>query len=578
MARCDTNSYWLAGMKVRSGESSVLIAGEWVRVVCDKPEAGELNVRDVPHGLPVRVTDVGVFSFDAARWRGRKGARIDMDAALSTVALEVRPAYLKRLMESHPGGAAVPAVMKGFWMAERAATCYLKRCPEAVWGEVLRRAALGEAEWGRDFVVHVLETIENTTLLSKIAKYEVAWYFEPALKRLLQMGDLERAADLIGEVLTECDVVSVRAAVAILEDGEGRAHLETLLKAGVSAGRVADAVRAALAIDEADQLKRFKEVLLIEHRERFLDLLQFLERGAFEDAGSDQAVSSFTTPLAGRIVGSQERDLLIAVWQETVDALQENGMSLGDGVHGWRKWMEVGADAGLPVSVWSQAPFGSRERIRIAGVLTHDQLRAVLPESWGATRLHVLRRLNDESLWLHEALELRSTQALERMPTAVLAKVLHADPSWEIARAVAVGRGVLGASEALHDVSRKVRMAGLMKTRDQQVLTRVIEEEDLSMVFVAGRRSIDTAALDTAVRRFTEVSPQSKMLRQVKARREEVLRWEAAEQAVARGEVVVARALLAELSMFDLVERLARHAELAPWAGQRLHEVQKALN
>lgn len=112
MARCEHVSFWVAGMKVRSGEATAHLPQGELKVVCRKAKAGEINVQELPDGTLLEVPAVGYFAFDSSRWRGRKGRGVPAQEVLDRLQGRTKAAYLTRVAATRKDLASATTILK----------------------------------------------------------------------------------------------------------------------------------------------------------------------------------------------------------------------------------------------------------------------------------------------------------------------------------------------------------------------------------------------------------------------------------------------------------------------------------
>jgi hypothetical protein len=614
MARCDTNSYWLHGVKVRSGASEALVDGVWRRVVCDKAEGAEINVQELPDGVAVHLDGFGVLPFDAKRWRGRAGRKIDFEATLETLPVELRMAWAMRVVEHQDSLEALAFISR--WSHSPSANLPLALARSRhTWSKLATSAAMNDDDLMMAVSSHP-EAIKDPEVLFFLARnasgmqavrWGASWSLcvqgradlavEAALERL---GAYNRAdeAEIASKLLAFEDVVLAEPSVSDALAATWPSVLLTTLAygAGVSGPQTATWHTSisdttddlTLSPAAADRLLESVKKLTAkqignENNQAYLAALVALQRLGAKDAGAILALHGHPLAAGGgslvkgpvRFVDSSGRGAArraaFDAWREYVEKLSE-GSEKPD-AEGWERWAQFGMKAGLPEHVWGAAPFSTTARSRIAAALGEPELRDLVDHSYRSSKALLLARINDDALWRAEMQKDVTRDMCEHMPVALLAEMVTTRPS-AMVREVATARGVLAPQEAVLDAERAVQVQAVMKTRDEGVLSLAMSSADAALVRLAARRSRETTVLREALLAWERADDA--VAQTLATRLAQVESFDAAVRSLEAGETVVARALLERIKDEDLLTELAGKPVLAKWATQRLVRTQTA--
>jgi hypothetical protein len=147
---------------------------------------------------------------------------------------------------------------------------------------------------------------------------------------------------------------------------------------------------------------------------------------------------------------------------------------------------------------------------------------------------------------------------------------------WE----VAVARAAIPPETAISHPSYVVRRSAVARSTVQPAITRALDDESSAVVRTALAKSRDEAAIHATTERLrAELAsdPELPTLLQVADRRLSQLTYHRlAELSVARGELSVARAAIAELRHRDLLFDLLLHPGIESFVAARLQQVQRA--
>lgn len=613
MARCDTNSYWLHGVKVRSGASEALVEGNWRRVVCDKPHGDEINVRELPDGVAVRVEGFGVLPFDAKRWRGRAGRKIDFAATLETLPVALRIPWAMRVVEHQDDLKALAYI--SLWSHStsadlRGALAKSRR----TWSKLATSESMGDQDLMMAVASHA-DVITDPEVLSCLAlnasgmqavRWGSSWSLclhghaelavGAALERLRiynKSDDAEIASKLLA-------FEAVVLAEPSLSDELARTWPSVLLSSiaygtgvtGPSKWSWDPSMAYTEAVAEkdltlspaaADRLLESVKMLTAKQIKRaiyqYLAALVALQKLGAKDAEAILALHGHTPHQVGvkkpgvTFVDSSGRGsakrAAFEAWREYVKNLSEG--SVKPDAEGWERWAQLGMEAGLPERVWGAAPFSTSARSRIAAALGEAELRELVDHSYRTSKALLLARIDDEELWRAELSNGVTRDMCEHMPVALLSEILKTHNDGMV-REVATARGVLPPSAAVADPEHAVAVQGVMKTRDQGVINQALSGNDAQLVRLAARRSLETGALTDALCAWE--GRDERVVRALSSRLAQVDAFDAAMRSLDAGEVVVARALLERIKDEDLLTELAGKPELAKWATKRLVQTQ----
>ena len=599
MTRCDTKSYWVAGIKVASGEASALTEHGMRRVVCVTPGPDEIHVRDLPSGTAIDIPSFGVLMFDQAASRGRANRRTDLVATHAALPRSLAERYVRLVAETRTDTKAVVFVLDNT-DDPRLIRPLLARSRQS-WNAVVNVALSADGEQVSWALQKNLDVLDDPELLMKIMSSTRWGLITPAAATLGRLGHsrlLCQRIQYLAEV-GELSLDAISTMVGTLAEPGTMNSEHNVLAALLQHGYINHVMHKLAwpqphyvgAIHQGDTGESIARTLLqtpLDHlegdgRDKALAMAWKLMDSGVPSAQALLAHLGATGPrpenktptLKPRFVDSsehraaqrQEHELFkqavasVAITGEFPESLGRNG------------WMHLGWSKGLPSELWSQAPFSEKVRRIIVQRLDDDELRSVLPNARGKTKAAVLKRLSDEQLWMEATQGHQRRACLEAMPVALLDQAFDAHPGDVLIREVAVERGALQPQVALLDPDPRVRAAAAGKTRDQALIAQALQDPSLGVVRVATRRCKDSAALAEAHAQLTAFH-EAQVAKLVAERLAQVRWWEVAAQALARGEVVVARAALAELSHDDLLRDLVGSPALMPWAAQRLMAVQ----
>jgi hypothetical protein len=145
---------------------------------------------------------------------------------------------------------------------------------------------------------------------------------------------------------------------------------------------------------------------------------------------------------------------------------------------------------------------------------------------------------------------------------------------------VAVARAAIPPETAISHPSYIVRRSAVARSTVQPAITRALDDESSAVVRTALAKSRDEAAIHATTERLrAELAsdPELPTLLQVADRRLSQLTYHRlAELSVARGELSVARAAIAELRHRDLLFDLLLHPGIGAFVAARLQQVQRA--
>jgi hypothetical protein len=613
MSRCEQKSYWLAGVKVRSGEATALTASGSLRVVCRTGCDGEINVRDLKTGTAVEVPGVGVLAFDRDHWRGRKGSSVDCEAIAAQLPRGVADRYMKRMMQTRTDTRSVLFAVRSGASGSREAFEMVRRSPES-WLELAANEAGDDSlGWGLESVVEaisnpgvlwmltqsrrgILQSAAMTSLakagradvlcqgvrdqLARCKALKEPWQHRGVALALLQHdGMLDDEHNVLHVLLSEADLVNDVVFDLVkppswpghtLHEGPvGEGVARTLLKQPLETWRGplrAHCAHVALRMSQ-NGVPSAAEVLqrLGSYRDEFNGL-------ALDQSGVPISTMPSTKPGPTFVRSTSQDERRAAAhdaWRESVTAIIE-ARSEGEAESAAEAWMRMGHAKGVEVNVWATAAFDKVSRTQIVELLDEEELREMVPHAEGRTLVVLLNRVGDDELWLKMAAGVHRRACLEAMPVHLLQRTLDLQGDLRTVREVAAARGVLSPVAALDDDEWQVRAAGAAKTRDAGLIEKAVSDSNENVVRVAMRRCLNTDVLDAAAIRIG-----GSLGAQIEQRAAQVRWFDVANEALRKGEIGVARAAIRELTHEDLLRTLAGAELLSEWVGVQLMQVQK---
>lgn len=611
MARCEQVSFWVAGMKVRSGEAVAHLPHGELKVVCRKAKAGEINVQELPTGTLLRVPSVGYFAFDADRWRGRLGRTTDVKDVLERLQGQAKLAYLNRVVASRSDREAATAVLKvaGSWAlpSRKAMLAMLRRNPSLAAPVV----EIGCTDPKLNYIVaSYLDAVSDPVVLHHAMTFvppedHMTQLAESAAKRLSELGfhrdagrwllsqlaqapDRRHAYSFYPVVQSFPDHYIGEFATALLTDRNASGHFvemlgdtivskdleRTVTRAGILKEVVMALPQRPWMRNEADTIKRF------------------LQR-------CDEALSTpFRTKThQGINWGSlSDEDLLATFVQERNEPFFDERYAA---VEISKRPLPSNPTMNDPSVFWATAlrrtgRFSEEElvaqlhntatRVEAMAHFNERQLRRAVDigHAPAPVLLEALRRLDDIELWerftvFQKDKYLRRWVA-EHAPDDVLKLLTTRNAGmsegalsvWE----VAVGRNLLDPLQAASHASPVVRRIAARRAASHDVSAILLSDPDPSVRRAATRHCRDIALLqkhlDAGV---SEVDDLNRPLQDAFTRRIRQLEHYELAKATAVSETVIARAALPLIKDRALLLELIQFEELAPFIAPEVERI-----
>lgn len=613
MSRCEQKSYWLAGVKVRSGEATALTGRGPLKVVCRTARDGEINVRDLKTGTAVELPGVGVLAFDSDRWRGRKGSSVDCEAVMTQLPRGVADRYMKRMMQSRTDTRSVLFAVRSGAAGSREVFEMVRRSPES-WIELAGSEAGDDSlGWGLEEVV---EAISHPGVLWMLTQSRRGMLQSAAMSGLAKAGHADVLCQGIRDQLARCKALNETwqhrgVALALLQhdgmlndehnvldvllcesDDVGEVVFDlvkppswpghTLHEGPIGEGVARTLLKQPLETWSGPLRAHCAHVAVRMHLNGVPSAAEVLQRlGSYRDEFRGLPLDPSGIPIAAMpssksgptFVSSSSQDERRAAahdaWKESVTAIIE-ARSEGEAESAAEAWMRMGHAKGVELNVWATAAFDRASRSGIIELLDEHELREMVPHAQGRTLAVLLSRVGDDELWMNTAAGVNRRVCLESMPAHLLQRTLDQQGDVRTVREVAAARGVLSPAVALDDDEWQVRAAGVAKTRDAALIDQAVADSNEEVVRVAMRRCLNTDVLDAAAIRVGGALGSK-----IEQRAAQVRWFDVANEALRKGEVGVARAAIRELQHEDLLRSLAGTDLLSEWVGVQLMKVQK---
>lgn len=581
VTRCKTSSFWCQGVKLRSGEATTFIDGEWKRVVCRNPKEGEVNVQALPFGTAISLPAGLVLQVDPSRLWGKKGRAESGEEALERLGNWPSRAFARRLASDRSDFATLEMLVSH----ERAGDPhdierFTKANPhvaESLFSELLDKEVVElttREDWG---MRHLITGVTDTSLLER--SIQRARLKEAAIARLARLHH------------------QTRATAALDAELEALLSQEPPFEIHISSGGL---VPMLSAFDEVAATAVVRKLILESRsdtqRAAIAEQLLMSTLAATGAAAFGQRRENAKAPLSAvvRAVASTEpadvKESLRALVAITISRAAAAGIDVSDvvDVSSIRFRQRHFADDSA-LEVWSdlaqRVPNGAALAATRQGRLkllksTHpsrDELHKVLASSDWLLQRTALECLDDDEAWL-AALEHPDSQTFmaEKAPAHLLTAMTSSYNSSARLCKVALNRGVLHADVALsHQVPLVRRMAA--KQASQAGLCDLIRHErNYEVRSAAVARVTDIEALEQLKAWLSSQLLRSPHEFEIIERRQRnlMLQQLAREHALA-GDVTTARGAIQsiddELALWDLNQI----PELALWAGRRLQSLQE---
>ena len=622
--RCEHTSFYLAGVKIHSGESVALTPSGPLRVVCRKAKPGEINVQELPTGTPVEVPRIGIFSFDADAWRGKAGRNVDVLEKTGHLSPAVKWAYLRRAAASRKDlptmYGMIDAEFSSFPLPCKTLAAMMRRSPKHV-------GALVDAALQKETMKYPLSRacsgIDDPVQLWHIATsprndHPATLLIAAAIARLAQLGFYTEVEKLMADTLFEVNEPTSGLSKYSLHLEEALSYLPPARAAqfakemvtlypedytisfafqatqlvaardralGAEFGRV-----VAAALDEIDSSslgERFRATLQwqIEQLPRRADMLTHddFEPDRWVNVDDEEVLGTYLASTQGATGSNLHAALEIAKRPSLSEhVLYDRSI----------RWMKLLHQSGDFTDVEILRNFWHADHrttiAQNANVATLHWILQDLDEHPRVT-LTALERIGDPKLYkAHVGSSsvdtFRRRNLLERMPLTALAELIPLcaaksagnDAVWE----VATHRGVITHHDAMQSRFVAARAAAAALTADQELLSLALKDPSAKVRHAAVFRSCDIAGLrmlqtqlendPVAATHLNVWSHTPTVLDNIAIRIKQLTYLELIEVSLERKELEVARAALQELTARDLLRGLTRHAELLPYVAERL--------
>jgi hypothetical protein len=624
--RCEHTSFYLAGVKIHSGEGVALTPDGPLKVVCRKAKPGEINVQELPTGTPVEVPCMGIFAFDATAWRGKAGRRVDVLERSQKLNNAVKWSYLRRAAASRDDLATMQGVldmaMTGSPLPSKTLASMMRRSPQRI-GPVIDAAltqesmvyALSRACGGIDDPVQLwhlaatrAEDYSSSSLVggalarlaqlgfhAEVEKFIAAkiagsnepdqgaplhgWRFENALAHMPP----QRVARFVKQMVTEFpsnSTVSMGFHAANIVTERSRAAgdeftlaLTTALKEVDTSSWDHELVKSLVWCIEHPQ----SWVPFIYHSdldpERWVgvddeDLLSTYVSSATNLGGSDLYAALEISRRPGLIDRlPSDRSLrwvhLISETREVSDAEILNGF--------WQMpYRKLVAESASAATLhWIVQDFNE-----------HPSVLMTALERIGDPRLYQkhLTSLATEDLRRRHVLECMPLESLRELVTLCSSNHSGNELVWE----VATHRGAITTEAALGSRFITARAAAAAQTTDQALLSKALRDPSLRVRRAAVFHARDINALRDLQLELADITDEPKpsssswmlspgsLKDTVATRLQQLTYLELIEVSLQRNEIEVARAALQQLTARDLLRYLTRYTDLLPYVAERL--------
>ncbi len=581
VTRCKTSSYWCQGVKIRSGEASTLLEGEWKRIVCRAPQDGEVNVQTLPFGTAISLPAGLVLQIDPSRLWGKRGRsepaadtldrlgnwpsrafasrlaadRHDLETLKTLVTHEHAgdPFDIERFSKANPSTAQhlfselldkhIDALsFRENWSMQRLIAGVTD---EALLERAVQRPRLTEHAIGRLAELRHQQRAsaaldsELEALLSQEPPYELH-ISSGGLVPLLSSFDEEAATAVLRKLILESNGDSQRAAIA------EQLLLSTLAATGASvfghrredAATTLAAVVKAVASTEPSDVKESLRVLVA----------ITLTRAA--DAGIDVSevvdvsdVRQETQPSAATPV--------LEVWRVLTTRVQ-HGTELSESRRG-------------------------RVRLLKSADPSKDELREVLSDPDWLLQRTALELLDDDDAWSN-ALQKPDSQVFmaEKAPRHVLSSMTTSTISPTGLCEVALARGVLAADDALHHQVPSLRLKAIKHASQASLCALIRHERNYEVRSAAVARVTDSEALEQLKAWLSsQLMRSSHEFELINSRQRNLLLQQLASEHAMAGDVTTARGAIQSIDDELVLWELNQIPELALWAGRRLQSLQE---
>ena len=633
--RCQHHTFYLAGVKVTSGEATAMTPTGNLQVVCRTAGPGQINVQEIPDGTPLNVPRIGVFPFDASAWQGKQGRAVDVVARAAGLHPEVRTAYLRRVAATRTDLPAVLAVLGADRPISSPTLQAMMRRNRAHWPAIVDAALAGDAAFTGNWNLGVaVAAIDNPVLLHHLAsrpmknrdEFDIAAIALTQLATLgygrdagtIMAGILSGLVDRQGQItrlfiqpLMALDNTQFASLAAQLLAHDPEETIGAMLTASViqsdenqaapadRAARVAALSQTMRTIDTSSWRQPAVDALpqCILYLDQHLEHLNSLETervrretnstptaahipSAWGKLGDDELLEQF---VVATTKGGRHHELA-ATALEIVKRPLPNHPTLK---HPDVKWMRLlhrsglFSDQQLCEEFWQTSHRAQAVQTAPAKDLAFilDDYLEVPP----SILLAVLQRFDDPVLWhRHVVADAHPAQRrllLERAPLDVLTQLATSPKTkpYGVVSEVAVYRGAITPEVAFSSSHATVRVAAVLCARDDAVLSAALHDADEFVQISAVRRSRDISGLADLRTRLTDSAsmPAATRAAEIDDRISQLRLSELVELSMQRQELEVARAALAGITSRDLLNDLVVHAALLPYLAQRFEQVTK---
>jgi hypothetical protein len=633
MSRCDHGSFYLAGVKIGSGEAVALTPSGPLRVVCRTAGPGQINVQELADGTPVQVPRIGVLAFDANAWQGKKGRRVDVAARAATLKPAVAAAYFQRVAASRNDLESVMAVLNAPMNLPTRTIIAMLRRNKQHWGAIFDVAVQPQSD--ANLCLHLsfaIAAIDDPVLLAHAARRipqdrGEALVPVAAMKQLVHKGFAKDVASLLvahmsaphnsnsyfgfyDEVLTALPKdIFISVGRTLLDEAPSYAAVVALTQSALMHGSLReerDSTQHLDRVNEAGELLAEADTSdwpekAVEALQRGIEQLEnirpHLER-QHQQQHSTSPYSQIKQP-SRDLAALSDEDLIEEFLVESKEVFSDTAPLALELVkrplpnhpvlkHPDVIWMRVmratgvATDEELATSAFWY-PDIRRKAILAAPLRDVETIAAHAASTATTVMATALARIGDTKRWaewLATKDDLERRTVLERLPAETLTELVASLGDQLELREAATYRGLLAPDVAITSMHAPVRKAAVMRSRDPHIWQAGLNDPSMSVQRAAVWRSQDIEAIK-AVRDRLEAAEldddadAKHLLAEASRRVQQLSLYDLVLVSMQRNEIEVARAALASLNARDLLSGLITIPELLPYVAQRLEHLTK---